>query len=47
MLKGVTLEPKTKTVLGIFLPYFVMVFYFAFRISKHPLPTWFPYFGLS
>lgn len=41
---------KTKTVLvtlGVFLPYFVMAFYFALRIQRHPLPTWFPYFGLS
>jgi hypothetical protein len=46
----VTLKPKTKTVLvtlGVFLPYFVIAFYFAFRIQRHPLPAWFPYFGLS
>jgi hypothetical protein len=29
------------------LPYFSLVMYFVLRIQEHPLPTWFPYFGLS
>ena len=29
------------------LPYFAFAMYFALRIQEHPLPTWFPYFGMT
>jgi len=32
---------------GLTLPYVALVLYFALRLHDHPLPTWFPYFGLS
>jgi hypothetical protein len=32
---------------GLILPYMAVAMYFALRIQEHPLPTWFPYFGLS
>jgi hypothetical protein len=28
-------------------PYFAVVMYFVLRIQEHPLPTWFPYFGMT
>jgi hypothetical protein len=34
-------------IFGLVLPYFAFVMYFAFRIQEHPLPTWFPYFGMT
>ena len=34
-------------IFGLVLPYFAVVMYFVLRIQEHPLPTWFPYFGLS
>jgi hypothetical protein len=34
-------------ILGLVLPYFAVVMYFVLRIQDHPLPTWFPYFGLA
>jgi hypothetical protein len=43
-------KPKTKIlalIFGLVLPYIALVMYFALRIQEHPLPTWFPYFGLS
>jgi hypothetical protein len=43
-------KPKTKILTLLFaliLPYMAVVMYFALRIQDHPLPTWFPYFGLS
>jgi len=43
-------KPKAKILALIFalvLPYFALVMYFVLRIQGHPLPTWFPYFGLS
>jgi len=33
--------------LGLIVPYMAVVMYFSFRIQEHPLPAWFPYFGLS
>lgn len=47
---GAIVKPKTKItalMLGLLLPYMAVVMYFSFRIQEHPLPTWFPYFGLS
>lgn len=47
---GAMVKPRTKItalVLGLMLPYMAVVMYFSFRIQEHPLPTWFPYFGLS
>jgi hypothetical protein len=47
---GGMVKPKTKILalmFGLLLPYFALAMYFAFRIREHPLPTWFPYFGLS
>lgn len=44
------MKPKTKIValiFGLILPYIAMVMYFGIRMQNHPLPTWFPYFGLS
>jgi hypothetical protein len=43
-------NPKSKIralAFGLILPYFALVMFFVFRIQKHPLPSWFPYFGLS
>ena len=34
-------------IIGLVLPYFAVVMYFVLRIQEHPLPTWFPYFGLT
>jgi hypothetical protein len=34
-------------IFGLVLPYMAMVMYFSLRIQEHPLPTWFPYFGMS
>lgn len=44
------MKPKTKILLltfSLILPYFALAMHFALRIQEHPLPTWFPYFGLS
>jgi hypothetical protein len=44
------MKPKTKILallLGLNLPYLAVATYFAFRIMEHPLPSWFPYFGIS
>lgn len=44
------MKSKSKILTLIFaliLPYMVLVMYFALRVQEHPLPTWFPYFGLS
>ncbi len=44
------MKPKTKILaltFGLVLPYIALAMYFALRIQEHPLPTWFPYFGLS
>ncbi len=44
------MKPKSKILalaFGLILPYFALVMYLALRIQRHPLPTWFPYFGLS
>jgi len=44
------MKPKVKTLIlmfGLILPYMAVVMYFALRIQERPLPTWFPYFGLS
>ena len=44
------MKPKTKILaltFSLVLPYIALVIYFALRIQEHPLPTWFPYFGLS
>jgi hypothetical protein len=43
-------QPKNKIralIFGLVLPYFAVVMYFVLRIQDHPLPTWFPYFGLT
>jgi hypothetical protein len=43
-------HPKNKIralIFGLVLPYFILVMYFVLRIRDHPLPTWFPYFGLT
>jgi len=43
-------KPKTKILtltFSLILPYLALAMYFALRIQEHPLPTWFPYFGLS
>jgi hypothetical protein len=43
-------QPKNKIralIFGLLLPYFALVMYFVLRIQDHPLPTWFPYFGLT
>jgi hypothetical protein len=34
-------------IFGLVLPYFAVVMYFVLRIQEHPLPAWFPYFGMS
>jgi len=34
-------------ILGLVVPYFAFVMYFALRIQEHPLPTWVPYFGMT
>ncbi len=44
------MKPKTKILtltFSLILPYLALAMYFALRIQEHPLPTWFPYFGLS
>lgn len=44
------MKPKTKILaltFGLILPYIAIAMYFALRVQEHPLPTWFPYFGLS
>lgn len=44
------MKPKTKILtltFSLVLPYIALVTYFALRTQEHPLPTWFPYFGLS
>lgn len=44
------MEPKNKNralLLGLIVPYGALVMYFARRVPEHPLPSWFPYFGLS
>ena len=44
------MQSKTRIralVFGLVLPYFAFVMYFALRIQEHPLPTWFPYFGMT
>jgi hypothetical protein len=44
------MKPKTKILaltFGLILPYVAFAIYFALRVEEHPLPTWFPYFGLS
>jgi hypothetical protein len=44
------MKPKTKILaltFGLILPYVAFAMYFALRVQGHPLPTWFPYFGLS
>ena len=44
------MQPKNKIralIFGLVLPYFAMVMYFVLRIQEHPLPTWFPYFGMT
>jgi hypothetical protein len=46
----ITVQPKTKIralIFGLVLPYFAIVMYFVLRMQEQPLPTWFPYFGLS
>ncbi len=43
-------NPKEKIValtFALVLPYIAIVMYFALRVQEHPLPNWFPYFGLS
>ena len=34
-------------IFGLVLPYFAVVMYFILRLQDHPLPTWFPYFGMA
>src|SRR5690242_4628997 len=44
------MKPKTKILaltFGLVLPYAAIATYFALRVQEHPLPNWFPYFGLS
>jgi hypothetical protein len=44
------MQPKNKIralIFGLVLPYLTLVMYFVLRIQDHPLPTWFPYFGLT
>ena len=44
------MKPKIRIlalIFGLVLPYIGLVMYFSLRIQEHPLPTWFPYFGLS
>lgn len=44
------MQPKNKIrtlIFSLVIPYFVLVMYFVLRIQDHPLPTWFPYFGLT
>lgn len=31
---------------ALILPYIAIVTYFALRVQEHPLPIWFPYFGM-
>ena len=39
---------KIRTLIfGLVLPYFAVVMYFVLRIQDDPLPTWFPYFGMT
>jgi hypothetical protein len=48
--RGAAVPPKTKVrmlIFGLVLPYFAVAMYFVLRIQEHPLPSWFPYFGLS
>jgi hypothetical protein len=33
-------------IFSLVLPYFAVVMYFVLRIQEHPLPAWFPYFGM-
>lgn len=43
------MKPKTKILaltFSLIVPYLALVMYFALRIQEHPLPTWFPHFGL-
>ncbi len=44
------IKPKARILaltFGLILPYVALATYFALRIQEHPVPTWFPYFGLS
>jgi hypothetical protein len=44
------MQPKNKIralIFGLVLPYFALAMYFVLRIQDHPLPAWFPYFGLT
>ena len=44
------MQPKNKIralIFGLALPYFALVMYFVLRIQDHPLPVWFPYFGVT
>lgn len=34
-------------IFGLVLPYVAVMTYFVLRIQEHPLPTWFPYFGMT
>ncbi len=48
--EGKDVNPRTKILaltFGLVLPYIGLVVYFSLRIQDHPLPNWFPYFGLS
>lgn len=50
MRDGATVQAGNKNralIFGLVLPYLAAVMYFALRIQDHPLPTWFPYFGLT
>jgi hypothetical protein len=43
-------QPKNKIralIFSLVIPYLALVMYFALRVQEHPLPTWFPYFGMS
>jgi hypothetical protein len=43
-------QPKNKIralIFALVLPYFAMAMYFVLRIQEHPLPIWFPYFGMA
>jgi protein-S-isoprenylcysteine O-methyltransferase Ste14 len=45
-----TMTARTKVrslIFAFVVPYFVLVMYFAIRVSEHPLPSWLPYFGMS
>lgn len=44
------MQPRTKIIVlscVLLLLYMAFVVFFAVRSEEHPLPTWFPYFGMS